>query len=130
MGGSSPPPARGPAGNLIASTGQGGGRARLGDSDRVEASNSPTGNTAGSHSKATLTFDEKKRIQTIVSGFLRPALVRKEISDEQYTTINRKVSRKLYEHVATVSEEIEQTLEIKANEEVERELSRVGRSES
>ncbi|KAL9082572.1 MAG: hypothetical protein Q9159_006334 [Coniocarpon cinnabarinum] len=47
-----------------------------------------------------ITKEDKKEIQTLVTANLKPLYHRKEISTEQYTNINRHISRLLYDKVA------------------------------
>ena len=72
----------------------------------------------------SLSYSAKEEIQRMVKLSLGPRYRDKEISKDQYTDINREVSRKLYELVGdasalTNSEEREKWQSV-ANEEVER----------
>ncbi|GAO13152.1 hypothetical protein UVI_02025100 [Ustilaginoidea virens] len=69
----------------------------------------------------TMTQEEKKSINDIVKTALRPHWRAQRLTTEQYATINRDISRKLYDEVKNVSslnEESRRTWEIRATQEV------------
>ena len=49
---------------------------------------------------SSISKDSKKEIQTLVTATLKPLYRRKEITSEQYTNINRDISRQLYDRVS------------------------------
>ncbi|KAI9166804.1 PHD and RING finger domain-containing protein [Paramyrothecium foliicola] len=53
--------------------------------------------------KATMTHEEKKNINDIVKNALRPHWHAQKLTTEQYATINRDISRKLYDEVKDAS---------------------------
>ncbi|KFH48845.1 PHD and RING finger domain-containing protein-like protein [Hapsidospora chrysogenum ATCC 11550] len=81
-------------------------------SSRVEE-NSP--------SRATMTQEEKKNINDIVKSALRPHWHAQKLTSEQYATINRDISRKLYEEVrdaSSLDEDTRRSWEMRASQEV------------
>jgi hypothetical protein len=75
--------------------------------------------------KSPLPLDMKESISQVVRGALRPHWKSSKLTTEQYVSINRDVSRKLYEVTdpASVSDEIKQGWEKIAAQEVNRALS-------
>lgn len=74
-----------------------------------------------SPSIATMTPEEKKNINEIVKGALRPHWRAQKLTTEQYATINRDISRKLYDQVkdaATLNNEARLVWEKQATQEV------------
>ncbi|TWU76687.1 hypothetical protein ED733_000883 [Metarhizium rileyi] len=69
----------------------------------------------------TMTQEEKKSINEIVKSALRPHWRAQKLTTEQYATINRDISRKLYDEVkdaASLDEESRRTWEKRATQEV------------
>ncbi|KAK2591224.1 hypothetical protein QQS21_011089 [Conoideocrella luteorostrata] len=69
----------------------------------------------------TMTQEEKKNINDIVKTALRPHWRAQKLTTEQYATINRDISRKLYDEVkdaASLDEQSRRTWEKKAKQEV------------
>ncbi|KAG8416656.1 hypothetical protein J3458_007224 [Metarhizium acridum] len=75
----------------------------------------------GSPTRWTMTQEEKKSINDIVKSALRPHWRAQKLTTEQYATINRDISRKLYDEVkgaASLNEESRRTWEKRATQEV------------
>lgn len=69
-----------------------------------------------------MTQEEKKNINDIVKSALRPHWRAQKLTSEQYATINRDISRKLYEEVRDVvslDEDMRRTWERRASHEVD-----------
>lgn len=101
-----------------------GRRRRVADDedDRNEASSE---DRAGSHSPSrNLSYPAKEEIQRMVKVSLKPRYVDKEIDKDQYTDINKSVSRKLYDLVRNATALADQAererLQGVANDEVEK----------
>jgi hypothetical protein len=62
-----------------------------------------TSTSPASPSRASLSFSTKAEIQRMVKSALNPRYRDKEISKDQYTDINRDISRKMYDMVGDVS---------------------------
>jgi len=72
-----------------------------------------------------ITQEEKKSINDIVKSALRPHWHAQRLNTDQYASINRDVSRKLYEEVRdanSLDEDTRRMWESKASSEVERAL--------
>lgn len=68
-----------------------------------------------------MTQEEKRSINEIVKIALRPHWRAQKLTTEQYATINRDISRKLYDEVkgaASLNEESRRTWEKRATQEV------------
>ena len=68
-----------------------------------------------------MTHEEKKRINDIVKSALRPHWRAQKLTTEQYATINRDISRKLYDevrHAASLNDEARRLWEQRATKEV------------
>ncbi|KAF2763693.1 hypothetical protein EJ03DRAFT_356420 [Teratosphaeria nubilosa] len=63
----------------------------------------PTSTSPSSPIRASLSYSAKQEIQRMVKVALRPRYTDKEISKDQYTGINRDVSRRLYDMVGNAS---------------------------
>lgn len=75
-----------------------------------------------SPTRACMTQEEKKNINDIVKSALRPHWRAQKLTSEQYATINRDISRKLYEEVRDVvslDEDMRRTWERRASHEVD-----------
>jgi hypothetical protein len=82
--------------------------------------------TETSPTRAVLSQEEKKNINDIVKGALRPHWRAQKLTTEQYATINRDISRKLYDEVgeaASLDEESRGSWEKKATKEVAQALA-------
>lgn len=69
----------------------------------------------------TMTQEEKKSINDIVKGALRPHWRAQKLTTEQYATINRDISRKLYDEVkdaASLNDDARKTWEQRVTKEV------------
>lgn len=69
---------------------------------RMHHSSPPPSRPRSSESSPTrqrLSFNAKSDVQKMVSSALKPHYRRKSISKEEYTTINRDISRKLYDQI-------------------------------
>lgn len=74
-----------------------------------------------SPTRLAMTHEEKKSINAIVKGALRPHWRAQKLTTEQYEAINRQISRKLYDEVKDASaldEETRQSWETRASQEV------------
>ncbi|KAG6006122.1 hypothetical protein E4U21_007358 [Claviceps maximensis] len=74
----------------------------------------------------TMTQEEKKNINDIVKTALQPHWRARKLTNEQYATINRDVSRKLYDEVkdaSSLNEQSRRTWEKRATQEVARAVS-------
>lgn len=74
-----------------------------------------------SPTRVAMTHEEKKSINAIVKGALRPHWRAQKLTTEQYEAINRAISRKLYDEVQDASaldEETRQSWEKRATKEV------------
>ncbi|KAM4054669.1 PHD-finger domain-containing protein [Hirsutella rhossiliensis] len=74
-----------------------------------------------SPTRLAMTHEEKKSINAIVKGALRPHWRAQKLTTEQYEAINRAISRKLYDEVKDASaldEETRQSWEKRATQEV------------
>lgn len=74
-----------------------------------------------SPSRATMTQEEKKSINDIVKTALRPHWRAQKLTSEQYATINRDISRKLYDEVrdaSSLDENTRRSWERRASQEV------------
>lgn len=75
----------------------------------------------------TMTTEEKKSVNDIVRNALRPHWRAQKLTVEQYATINRDISRKLYDEVKDASslddESRRQTWEKRVTQEVARAIS-------
>lgn len=74
-----------------------------------------------SPTRATMTQEEKKNINDIVKTALRPHWRAQKLTPEQYATINRDISRKLYEEVrdaSSLDEDTRRSWETRASQEV------------
>lgn len=60
---------------------------------------SPPRSKDSSPSRPTLSYSTKAELQRMVTAVLKPVYLKKEVTKEQYTDINRDVSRLLYEKV-------------------------------
>ena len=49
---------------------------------------------------ANISKEDKKEIQTFVTAKLKPLYHHKQINTDEYTTINRQISRRLYDRIA------------------------------
>lgn len=70
-----------------------------GRKDAVSPATSPTRSKGGSPSRAFLSLSTKSEIQRMVTAALKPMYGRKEVTKDEYTDINRDVSRKMYDRV-------------------------------
>jgi hypothetical protein len=73
-----------------------------------------------------MTQEEKKKINEIVKGALRPHWRAQKLTTEQYATINRDISRKLYDEVAgaaSLSDDSRRVWEKRATQEVAQAVS-------
>ena len=73
-----------------------------------------------------MTQEEKKSINDIVKNALRPHWRAQKLTTEQYATINRDVSRKLYDEVkdaASLDDASKRTWEQRATQEVTQAVS-------
>lgn len=76
------------------------GRRHRGADDEDERNEASSDDRAGSHSPSrNLSYPAKEEIQRMVKVSLKPRYADKEIDKDQYTDINKSVSRKLYELV-------------------------------
>lgn len=69
-----------------------------------------------------MTHEEKRNINEIVKSALRPHWRAQKLTTEQYATINRDISRKLYEEVqglVSLDEDMRRTWERRASHEVD-----------
>lgn len=73
------------------------GRRRL--THRSAGLSSPPRSKDSSPSRPTLSYSTKAELQRMVTAVLKPRYVKKEVTKEEYTDINRDVSRLLYEKV-------------------------------
>jgi hypothetical protein len=74
-----------------------------------------------SPTRATMTPEEKKSINDIVKNALRPHWRAQKLTTEQYATINRDISRKLYDEVkdaSSLDDSSKRSWEKKASQEV------------
>ncbi|KAI5465709.1 hypothetical protein BGZ63DRAFT_400157 [Mariannaea sp. PMI_226] len=74
----------------------------------------------------TMTQEEKKNINDIVKSALRPHWRAQKLTTEQYATINRDISRKLYDEVknaSSLNDEARRSWEKRANKEVAQAVS-------
>lgn len=74
----------------------------------------------------TMTQEEKKSINDIVKTALRPHWRAQKLTTEQYATINRDISRKLYDEVkdaSSLNEQARRSWESRANKEVAQAVS-------
>lgn len=81
----------------------------------------PDRNEESSPTRWTMTQEEKKSINEIVKIALRPHWRAQKLTTEQYATINRDISRKLYDEVksaVSLNEESRRTWEKRATQEV------------
>lgn len=86
-------------------------------------SSSPPRNDETSPSRVNMSLTAKEGVQRMVSTALRPYWHRSEVSKDQFTDINRSVSRMLYEKVGgdeNLNDEAKDMWEKLANEEVEK----------
>jgi len=63
---------------------------------------SPSASGEVSPARANMSFSAKTDLQRIVSGALKPHYKAKAVSKDQYTDINRNISRLLYNHVGNI----------------------------
>ncbi|KAI9734523.1 MAG: hypothetical protein M1834_002123 [Cirrosporium novae-zelandiae] len=81
------------------------------------------GNAASSPSRIPLTLTAKSHVQKLVTTALKPYYHKQDISKDEYTSINRNVSRTLYEligdDVSNLDEYTKEKWEKEANEKVE-----------
>ncbi|CAK1365261.1 PHD and RING finger domain-containing protein [Cercospora beticola] len=96
------------------------------DEERNGASSSD--DRAGSHSPSrNLSYPAKEEIQRMVKVSLKPRYERKEINKDQFTDINKSVSRKLYDMVSSAktlaNQEERERLQGIANDEVAKAVS-------
>ncbi|KAI8942080.1 hypothetical protein NX059_000177 [Plenodomus lindquistii] len=73
------------------------GRRRL--TYRSAGLSSPPRSKDSSPSRPTLSYSTKAELQRMVTAVLKPVYLKKEVTKEEYTDINRDVSRLLYEKV-------------------------------
>ncbi|KAL5117576.1 hypothetical protein ACEQ8H_004469 [Pleosporales sp. CAS-2024a] len=66
---------------------------------RAAGLSSPPRSKDSSPSRPALSYSTKAELQRMVTAVLKPVYVKKEVTKEQYTDINRDVSRLLYEKV-------------------------------
>jgi hypothetical protein len=66
---------------------------------RAAGLSSPPRSKDSSPSRPTLSYSTKAELQRMVTAVLKPRYLKKEVTKEQYTHINRDVSRLLYEMV-------------------------------
>jgi len=66
---------------------------------RVAGLSSPPRSKDSSPSRPSLSYSTKAELQRMVTAVLKPIYLKKEVTKEQYTEINRDVSRLLYEKV-------------------------------
>ncbi|KAK3379507.1 hypothetical protein B0T24DRAFT_159959 [Lasiosphaeria ovina] len=104
-------------------------RAQIADLSRSQdispAENSPA---AATPAATTLPLEMKKEISRIVRNALKPHWRSAQLTAEQYASINRDISRKIYEEVkdpATVGEDANQTWEAMATKEVTRAVAKL-----
>lgn len=79
-----------------------------------------------SPARSPLPLEMKESISSIVRSALKPHWKSSQLTAEQYATINRDVSRKLYEGVTdgkSIDEDVRQTWEKLAQKEVARAVS-------
>lgn len=91
--------------------------------DRSPPSSSPPRSTNTSPSRMTMSLSAKAELQKLVSAALKPHYKNSVINKDQYTDINRNVSRMLYDIVgdnSTASEEKREEWERIATNEVEK----------
>ena len=72
---------------------------------RAHISPTPRKTRRSSHvspARASLSYDAKSDIQKMVKAALKPAYARKDIDTNQYTEINREISRMMYEKVGNM----------------------------
>lgn len=80
----------------------------------------------GSPTQTTMTPEEKKSINDIVKGALRPHWHAKKLSSDQYAAINRDISRKLYDEVkdaSSLDDDTKRSWERRASQEVAQALA-------
>ncbi|KAL9584685.1 MAG: hypothetical protein Q9212_001968 [Teloschistes hypoglaucus] len=90
---------------------------------RNHFSSSPTRDDENSPPRVNMSLTAKEGVQRMVSTALRPYWHRSEVSKDQFTDINRNVSRMLYEKVGgdeNLNDEAKDVWEKMANEEVEK----------
>lgn len=63
------------------------------------ASSSPEQSPSHSPTRATISYEMKDQITNMVSTALKPFYHRKEVDKDKYTTINKSVSRMLYDKI-------------------------------
>ena len=63
------------------------------------ASNSPEQSPSHSPTRATISYEMKDQITNMVSSALKPFYHRKEVDKDRYTSINKSVSRMLYDKI-------------------------------
>ncbi|KAG5990317.1 hypothetical protein E4U54_004137 [Claviceps lovelessii] len=79
-----------------------------------------------SPTRCTMTQEEKKNINDIVKSALQPHWRARKLTNEQYATINRDISRKLYDEVkdaSSLDEQSRRTWEKRATQEVAQAVS-------
>ncbi|KAL8951080.1 MAG: hypothetical protein Q9222_002920 [Ikaeria aurantiellina] len=88
---------------------------------RILLGSSPPGSEEKSPTRVSMSLTAKEGVQKMVSSALKPHWHRSEISKDQFTDINRNVSRMLYERVGdedNLKDNAKETWEKLANEEV------------
>ncbi|CCE30974.1 uncharacterized protein CPUR_04825 [Claviceps purpurea 20.1] len=86
----------------------------------------PSATETTAPARSTMTQDDKKSINEIVKTALQPHWRARKLTTDQYATINRDISRKLYDEVkdaASLDEEARRTWEARATQEVAQALA-------
>ena len=96
--------------------------ARAGGVGGVSSSNE------GSPTRPGLSYEVKSDIQKLVGRALKPHYRAKKVTKDDYTEINRTISRKLYDRVGdgeTIEDQVKANLEQAANEEVRKAIAKL-----